>query len=216
MKRRLIRIKSVIYLILLPILLTVCFESCSPASSSINSTNYMYSLTPADCEQIFGVLPQQFKSTYFPFYNQYGDLRLKSSVDENGNLIIALDSNQYFDIHKHYMDLIERSTSAGIGISDDYTIMTIKGYQEDVWDVLRSYGLGASTGMIGIQNLNNGYGNWVITLRLVDEVSGEVVFEETFRDVFNISNETVSNLTPRPQESTSDSTEITETTTQNP
>ena len=214
MKRTLLRIAGIV---LISVLLCVLTVNCSIPNHDKNPSGLIcYSLNKQDCESLFGVAPDQFKSAYFHFYNEYGDLRLNSYVDKNGNLIIRLNRKQYDSIYNHYIDCVKMANDAGIYISEDFNVMTVKGYREDIWSILLSHGLIASTGMIGIQNLTNGYGNWSVVLRLVDEVSGEVVFEKTFQDVFQFSKEMVSNLTPRPQESTSDSTEIIETTTQNP
>ena len=51
-------------------------------------------LTPAGCQSLFGVSPEEFFDAELEFYDETGDFRPKSRIDEYGNLILVLSPKQ--------------------------------------------------------------------------------------------------------------------------
>ena len=51
-------------------------------------------LTPIGCQRLFGISPEEFFDTELEFYDETGDFRPKSRIDENGDLVLVLSPNQ--------------------------------------------------------------------------------------------------------------------------
>lgn len=55
---------------------------------------YEIHLTKSDCISLFGVTPMNFFDTEFEFYDETGDFRKESNIDEDGNLTLCISQRQ--------------------------------------------------------------------------------------------------------------------------
>lgn len=58
------------------------------------SKPYEIYLTKSDCISLFGVTPLEFLHTELEFYDETGDFREESSLDQDGNLILCISKKQ--------------------------------------------------------------------------------------------------------------------------
>lgn len=80
-------------IIAMAIILVVTILAASISYMFIDIGLELY-LPPKHCMYLFGVSPEEFMNTDFEFYDETGDLRKRSYIDESGALILRLTRYQ--------------------------------------------------------------------------------------------------------------------------
>lgn len=83
--------KKKIIAIIIILVVTILAASISYMFIDIGLELY---LPPKHCMYLFGVSPEEFMNTDFEFYDETGDLRKRSYIDESGALILRLTRYQ--------------------------------------------------------------------------------------------------------------------------
>ena len=98
-------------------------------------TTYVFS--PKMSLAFFGREPTEFFKTYYDYYDNCEDFRNHATIDENGNLVIRLTSEQKAALFQStYTDLEALDAVEGVEISANYDRLTITGNEEEVLNVI--------------------------------------------------------------------------------
>ena len=93
-KRKLYRILAIICFSIAAIALIISLYCFGTLIYVKHFRDLEINLTPIGCQRLFGISPEEFFDTELEFYDETGDFRPKSRIDENGDLVLVLSPNQ--------------------------------------------------------------------------------------------------------------------------
>ena len=96
-----------------------------------------YEFSPKTSLAFFGVKPESFFDVYYDYYDSCEDFRNHAQINEKGNLVLRLTKKQE-EVFLQYYDsqLDDFKQVQGVNISNDYTLISIKGNREEVAEII--------------------------------------------------------------------------------